>query len=305
MTTFASPVQLSAFSPAKINLFLHVTGRRADGYHLLQSLFCPITLGDTIELTLSPSSTGELQIERQGDLVHIPEQTDLTVRACQAFYKQANLQQAQHVCIQVHKNIPEQAGLGGGSSNAATVLRALNQHHGNPISPAKMAELALTLGADVPFFLQDKSAFVEGIGELITPIAGACGHLIVYKPPLSCPTPKIFSDPQLTRNSSDVKIAVFDSASRMNSGLMGYIRSHTQNALQTVVCRKFPEWEQQFEVFSSCMAKFSPQLVRMSGSGSAMFAVFASPSQSSNAMAAVAKAPELHAGKWFECEISV
>lgn len=303
MNTPALPVQLSAFSPAKINLFLHITGRRADGYHLLQSVFCPITLGDTVELSIKPSPNGELQIQRQGDLVHIPAHTDLTVRACKAFYEQANLKQAPQIGIQVHKNIPEQAGLGGGSSNAATVLRLLNQHHGNPVSSSQMAETALLLGADVPFFLQDQSAFVEGIGERLTPIAGASGHLIVYKPPLSCPTPKIFSDPQLTRNSSDVKIAVFDSASRMNSGLMGFLQAHTQNALQTVVSSKFPEWEQQFEAFSNRVAKFNPQLIRMSGSGSAMFAVFASPSQSSNAMVAVAEAPELNAGKWFECEI--
>nr|WP_306815202.1 4-(cytidine 5'-diphospho)-2-C-methyl-D-erythritol kinase [Limnobacter parvus] len=294
---------MSACSPAKINLFLHVTGRRADGYHLLQSVFCPITLSDKIELTLQPSPDDQLHIERLGDLVHIPKLTDLTVRACEKFFELANIQQAQRVCIQVRKNIPEQAGLGGGSSNAATVLRMLNQHYGNLLSPIQMDDIALALGADVPFFLQDKSAFVEGIGEIITPIAGASGHLIVYKPPLSCPTPKIFSDPQLTRNSSDVKIAVFDSASRVNSGLMGFIRSNTQNALQTVVSSNFPEWEQQFEAFSSSVAKFNPQLIRMSGSGSAMFAVFASPSQSSNAVAAVAEAPDLQAGKWFECEI--
>lgn len=298
------PITLSALSPGKINLFLHITGRRADGYHLLQSIFCPITLADEVSLTLRPSENGRLNISREGDLVHLPEETDLTVRACKAFYAQSGLAQNHAIHIQVKKNIPEQAGLGGGSSNAATVLRLLQHHHNKPISPAKLTELGLSLGADVPFFLQNNSAFVEGIGEVITPISGVSGHLIVYKPPLSCSTPKIFNDPQLTRNSSDVKIAVFDSARRMNSDLMTCLQANTQNALQAVVSRNFPDWEHHLGVFTSCVARFNPQLIRMSGSGSAMFAVFASPSQRSNAVAAVADAPELKAGKWFECQIT-
>jgi len=298
-----SNAHLSAFSPAKINLFLHVTGRRQDGYHLLQSVFCPITLGDHVSLTIGPSKSGPLEILRTGDLTHIPEEVDLTVRACKAFYADANVGLAHRINIQVNKQVPEQAGLGGGSSNAASVLRLLQAHHKSPIPAERLATIGLTLGADVPFFLQDHSAFVEGIGETITPIQGIGGHLIVYKPPLSCPTPKIFNDPQLTRNSTDVKIAVFDSARRMNSELMAYIQANTQNALQAVVSRNFPDWEHQFDVFSSCVAKFNPQLIRMSGSGSAMFAVFASPSQLSNAVAAVADAPELQTGMWFECQI--
>ena len=298
-----TPAKLSAFSPAKINLFLHITGRKADGYHLLQSVFCPITLGDQVSISVQANPENELVVQRSGDLVHIPEEIDLTVRACKAFYTHANLGIGHSVFIHVSKQVPEQAGLGGGSSNAATVLRLLQQHHQHPIEPEQLASIGLKLGADVPFFLQESSAFVEGIGEVITPIQGISGHLIVYKPPLSCPTPEIFSDPQLTRNSSDVKIAVFDSARRMNSELMAYLEANTQNALQAVVSRNFPDWKCQFGVFSSCVAKFNPQLIRMSGSGSAMFAVFASPSQLSNAVAAVADAPELTAGQWFACQI--
>ena len=298
------PAFLSDLSPAKINLFLHITGRRADGYHLLQSVFCHISLADTIRLTVEPSTGTGLEIIRKGDLVHIPEHIDLTVRACKAFYTHANLEQSgRRITIDVDKVIPEQAGLGGGSSNAATVLRLLQSHHGKPIADTQLAKIGLSLGADVPFFLQNRSAFVEGIGEVITPIPGVSGHLIVYKPPLSCPTPQIFNNPQLTRNSTDVKIAVFDSALRMNSELMAFIRSNTQNVLQAVVSSNFPDWEHQFGVFTSCVAKFGPQLIRMSGSGSAMFAVFASPNQLSSAMAAVANEPELQAGQWFECEL--
>jgi 4-diphosphocytidyl-2-C-methyl-D-erythritol kinase len=295
--------KLSAFSPAKINLFLHVTGRRADGYHLLQSIFCPISLGDQVSISVQASASGTLEVQRSGDLAHIPEEVDLTIRACKAFYAHANVGMGHLVHIHVSKKVPEQAGLGGGSSNAAIVLRLLQEHHHKPLTPTELNAIGLSLGADVPFFLQDSSAFVEGIGESITPIQGISGHLIVYKPPLSCPTPKIFSDPQLTRNTSDVKIAVFDSAHRMNSELMAWVQANTQNALQTVVSRNYPEWEQQFVDFSNCVARFNPQLVRMSGSGSAMFALFASPSQLSNAVAAVADAPELKCGQWFECKI--
>ena len=241
-------------------------------------------------MSVQTNSSRELVIQRSGDLVHIPEQIDLTVRACKAFYAHANIGMGYAVTIHVDKQVPEQAGLGGGSSNAATVLRLLQQHHQNPIEPEQLAAIGLTLGADVPFFLQDSSAFVEGIGEAITPIQGISGHLI-------------FSDPQLTRNSSDVKIAVFDSARRMNSELMACLQANTQNALQAVVSRNYPEWEQQFGVFSNCVAKLNPQLIRMSGSGSAMFALFASPSQLSTAVAAVADAPELQRGQLFECKI--
>ncbi|HEX4856943.1 MAG TPA: hypothetical protein VFV28_09025, partial [Limnobacter sp.] len=237
------------------------------------------------------------------DLVHIPEEIDLTVRACRAFYQHASLCSTFRVRIRVNKNTPEQAGLGGGSSNAATVLRLLQQHHGYPLTKAEMSCIALSLGADVPFFLQDQCAFVEGIGENLTPIHDISGHLLVYKPPVSCPTGKIFNDSELTRNASDVKIAVFDSVSRADGGLMPFLKAHTQNALQTVVARMFPQWEQFYSEFSRCVAGSNPQLVRMSGSGSAMFAVFASPSQLSSAVAAVAEAPELKAGCWFECQI--
>ena len=303
---------LSAFSPAKINLFLHITGRRADGYHLLQSVFCPLTLGDDVTLHLqaapATSQTGVPVIERLGDLRHIDPTKDLTVKACLAFYKaysqykKADIDVRQ-ITIDVKKRTPEQAGLGGGSSNAATVLRLLQAHHKHPLSDQTLQSLALELGADVPFFLQNQCAFVEGIGETITPIHGLGGHFLVYKPPIACPTPEIFSDTRLTRNASDVKIAVFDSASRTNSEWNHFLVSETSNVMQPVVEHKFPEWKQQFEKFSRCALKHEALLVRMSGSGSAMFAAFASPSLRSKAMVEVAEAPELAKGQWFECQI--
>ncbi|WP_370260754.1 4-(cytidine 5'-diphospho)-2-C-methyl-D-erythritol kinase [Limnobacter sp.] len=306
---------LQAFSPAKLNLFLHITGRRPDGYHLLQSLFCPITLGDQVHLHIEEKAGAQgLVVTRTGDLVHIPADQDLTVKACKAWVEQANL--ARHCALFVHihveKRTPEEAGLGGGSSNAATVLKLLQDHFNHPVNPNTLHQIATRLGADVPFFLQDEAAFVEGIGEQLTPIPGLRGEILVYKPPLSCPTAQIFSDPQLTRNASDVKIAVFDSARRVNrdsnesQGCVGFYRHlalHTQNAMQAVVANRLPEWARHFEVFSNCTAKADAMLTRMTGSGSAMFAVFASPSQRNKAMECVAREPLLQQGRWFECQI--
>ncbi len=303
---------LSAFSPAKINLFLHITGRRADGYHLLQSVFCPITLGDDVNIRfqtpLGKINSDGLVIKRTGDLQHIDEAKDLTVKACKAFYEacmmnQANTIELPEITIDVTKRTPEQAGLGGGSSNAATVLKLLQAHHKHPLDTETLGKIALNLGADVPFFLQNQCAFVEGIGETITPILGLESHFLVYKPPIACPTSEIFSDTQLTRNASDVKIAVFDSASRKNSEWFHFLGSKTRNVMQPVVEHKFPEWKQQFESFSRCALKHNALLVRMSGSGSAMFAAFASPSLRSKAMVEVAEAPELAKGQWFECQV--
>ncbi len=303
---------LSAFSPAKINLFLHITGRRADGYHLLQSVFCPVTLGDdvTLHIQAPPSSSKAAVpvIQRLGDLRHIDPLKDLTVKACLAFYeawgenKTADIEVPQ-ITIDVKKRTPEQAGLGGGSSNAATVLKLLQDHHKRPLSDQVLHSIALKLGADVPFFLQNQCAFVEGIGETITPIHGLEGHFLVYKPPIACPTPEIFNDTRLTRNASDVKIAVFDSASRTNSEWNRFLERETRNVMQPVVEHKFPEWKQQLEEFSRCALTHNALLVRMSGSGSAMFAAFASPSLRGKAMVEVAEAPELAKGQWFECQV--
>jgi len=302
---------LSAFSPAKINLFLHITGQRADGYHLLQSVFCPITLGDdiTLHLQTNPQAANNHTpvIKRLGDLQHIAPAKDLTVKACHAFYEACNEAEKNHnveqITIEVKKRTPEQAGLGGGSSNAATVLQLLQNHHKHPLSDENLRDMALKLGADVPFFLQNQCAFVEGIGETITPIHGLQGHFLVYKPPIACPTAEIFSDTRLTRNATDVKIAVFDSASRTNSEWNRFLESDTRNVMQHVVEHRFPQWKQQFEEFSRCALKHKALLVRMSGSGSAMFAAFASPSLRSKAMVEVAEAPELAKGQWFECQI--
>lgn len=277
--TFHAAVTLSAPAPAKINLFLHVTGQRPDHYHLLESIFCPISLCDHVEIQLQTNPNQQIRIHRSGPLAQLPAHIDLTARAANAFFEHAGLSQGFELHLRVTKNIPEQAGLGGGSSNAATTLKLLQAHFGHPIPPAALHQIALKLGADVPFFLGAQTAFVEGIGERIIPLGTPAAWLLVYKPTISCATAQIFSDPELTRDSTSVKMTLFDSRHCIENpnwqqSLWECIRDQTGNSLQTVVARLNPEWKRQFDTFNDIVQAHDPLLVRMTGSGSAMFAVF-------------------------------
>lgn len=193
-------------APAKINLFLHVTGHRPDGYHLLQSVFLPIDWADTLHLERRQDG----QIHRHDLGPQLPPE-DLCIRAARL------LQQASgtsYGCdIHIDKHVPWGAGLGGGSSDAATVLMGLNRLWGLHWSTEQLAHLGLQLGADVPFFIRGKPAWVEGIGEIIqaidlprelfeTPIA-------ILKPPVAIPTPAIFSSPNLKRDTKHAIVADF------------------------------------------------------------------------------------------------
>lgn len=307
---------LRTHSPAKINLFLHIVGQRPDGYHLLESIFCPISLSDHIQLTLSSRPDNTLALQRTGDLLHIPAQKDLTLRACETFFKHATtIPQGWNINIQVQKTIPEQAGLGGGSSNAASILKLLQQHFQHPLQTEQLHSAALQLGADVPFFLSEKTAFVEGIGERLTPLPAPKGHLLIFKPPIACSTQEIFSDSLLTKNSESIRMAVFDSVKRLeahfdpttvedaNKALFVFLNKKTCNALQFAVERKKIEWKHYFENFCNVVSLLDPLLVRMTGSGSAMFAVFASPSQLSSAAETVAEHSVLKNGQWFKAQM--
>jgi 4-diphosphocytidyl-2-C-methyl-D-erythritol kinase len=318
-------IELQARCPAKINLFLHMVGRRPDGYHLLESIFSPVGfdggLYDDLHLSLSPRQDGRLVFHRTGPLVAIAEEKDLTVKACKAFF---GLQHSSgwDIGLQVYKRIPEQAGLGGGSSNAAQVLRLLNAQFPTFASRPRLVELALRLGADVPFFMQDDSAFVEGIGEQITPIQGIQASLLIYKPEENCPTGEIFASDQLTRDSSPVKIAVFASGGFasseefetersqtqewqvINNALMWrFLKNHTQNSMQTVVEQMLPSWQARFKEFCSWIQPFNPVFVRMSGSGSSWFAVFESEIQSEQAYAVLLQAGLDQHGLLFKSRI--
>jgi len=190
-------------APAKLNLFLHVVGRRPDGYHLLQTVFRLIDLCDWLRFT--PREDGEVRLARA--IPGVPADEDLVVRAARLL--QAEGAARAGVEIDLEKNIPVGGGLGGGSSDGATTLAVLNRLWGLDLPQEKLAELALALGADVPFFLFGRNAFGEGVGERLAPLDLPQAWYVVLVPPVSVPTSAIFASPELTRNSKTIKISGF------------------------------------------------------------------------------------------------
>ena len=187
-------------APPKLNLFLHITGRRDDGYHNLQTLFQLLDGGDNLTFTATENSQISLSPQIEG----VAESDNLIVRAALILQQYSN--GSQGCKIHLDKQLPMGAGLGGGSSNAATTLLALNKLWGCDLPIKKLAELGAQLGADVPVFIEGYSAFAEGIGEQLTPVEiPECWYLIVT-PDCNVSTAKIFSNPQLTRNSAPIKI---------------------------------------------------------------------------------------------------
>jgi 4-diphosphocytidyl-2-C-methyl-D-erythritol kinase len=244
-------------APAKVNLFLHVVGRRADGYHLLQSVFVPIDWADTLHL--ERRADGRLQ---RHDLSTPLPADDLCVRAARA------LQQASGSTlgadIHIDKRVPAGAGLGGGSSDAATTLLALNRLWALNWPRARLAAIGLTLGADVPFFVHGQPAFVEGVGERITPLKLPRFWLAVVKPAASLGTAQIFGSPDLERATPPVIIADFLASTTLTDcASAGFGR----NDLQAVAVAQCEEVGQAAEWLQ---ARFGNS--RMSGSGSAVFA---------------------------------
>jgi 4-diphosphocytidyl-2-C-methyl-D-erythritol kinase len=196
-------------APAKLNLFLHVTGRRADGYHELQTLFQLIDLCD--ELTLSVREDG--RIERKAGPAGIAPEEDLSLRAARAL--KAATAVPYGASISVRKRIPLGGGLGGGSSDAATTLLALNELWACGLSLAELSALALPLGADVPVFVQGSTAWGEGIGERLTPVSVPERWYVIIYPGVSVGTREVFQSPELTRNSPLITIrAFFESGGR-------------------------------------------------------------------------------------------
>lgn len=187
-------------APPKLNLFLHITGRREDGYHNLQTLFQLLDGGD--RLTFTPNHSGAITLSPQIETV--AESDNLIVRAALALQQETNCSRG---CdIQLDKQLPMGGGLGGGSSNAATTLLALNKLWGCDLPLSRLAELGAKLGADVPVFVEGRSAFAEGIGERLTPMEIGEYWYLVITPDCAVSTEEIFSHPQLTRNSPAIKI---------------------------------------------------------------------------------------------------
>ena len=260
---------LTVPAPAKLNLFLHVTGRRDDGYHLLETLFVALDVCDTI--TLTTRSDGA--IRRVGGDFGVREQDDLTVRAATALKRAAG--SASGVDITVVKRIPIGGGLGGGSSDAASTLLALNRLWSLGGTRAELAAIGVALGADVPFFLGAEPALAHGIGELLTPVSIPSFWVAVLVPPQSVPTAEIFAAPELTRDGTRAEISVFSE---------GYGR----NDLQLSAVRRFPDIGVALDVLSACSAT-----ARMTGSGSSVFALFATEAQAHEAISK--RPPEMRA----------
>ena len=237
-------------APAKLNLFLHVTGRREDGYHLLQSVFMLIDWCDTLHFELRKDG----QITREDLSWELPL-NDLIVRAAKALQDISGCTLGAH--IGVHKSIPAQAGMGGGSSDAASTLLALNRLWQLQLPLNVLMKVGLALGADVPFFLNGHNAWVEGIGEKLTPIAIAPARFVVVKPDAGLDTRAIFSDPNLQRNTKPAILSGF-AADAFGFG---------QNDLQAVAQRLCPGVSDAINWLQSLGLSG-----RMTGSGSAVFA---------------------------------
>ncbi len=188
-------------SPAKLNLFLYITGRREDGYHNLQTLFQFLDYGDTI--IIEPRNDGQIRLATP--IEGVPDEENLIVRAARLLQDRAllmgTLPQGAGADISVEKQLPMGGGLGGGSSNAATVLVALNHIWNTGLTEDQLAALGITLGADVPVFVRGFAAFAEGVGEKLTPVSPAEKWYLVAHPGVSIPTPVIFKDPELPRNT--------------------------------------------------------------------------------------------------------
>ena len=250
-------------APAKLNLFLHITGRRADGYHLLQSVFMLIDWCDTLHFELRHDGA----ISRE-DLTaaHLPAE-DLVVRAARL------LQQATGCTLGVHvgleKRLPAEAGMGGGSSDAATCLLALNRLWGLGLNRAQLAALGLQLGADVPFFIGGRNAWVEGVGEQLTPLSLEDARFVVVKPPGGASTQAIFSSPLLKRDTKPAIIQGFaaNDASEPLKHSIQSILDIGHNDLQPVAQALCPD-------VGHCINWLQSHGLRgrMSGSGTAVFA---------------------------------
>lgn len=238
---------LECTAPAKLNLFLHVIGRRPDGYHQLQSVFRLLDWGDTLRLALRDDG----RVLRRNDVPGVPPDADLTVRAARLLQRATGCPAG--VDLEVVKRLPMGGGLGGGSSDAASVLLALNRLWALDLERGALIEIGLQLGADVPFFLFGRDAFVEGIGERFQDIDLPPAHYVVLSPRVQVPTAAIFSAPELTRDSSPIKIADFAAGA-------------TRNDLEAVARIRYPE----VDLALRWLGNFAP--ARMTGSGACVFA---------------------------------
>tara|TARA_R110000824_G_scaffold158473_9_gene332392 strand:- start:5738 stop:6601 length:864 start_codon:yes stop_codon:yes gene_type:complete len=241
-------------SPAKLNLFLHIVGRRPDGYHELQTLFQFLDYGDDITLSLTPEQPG-IRLERP--VSGVADEDNLIIRAARTLAKRAS-GELPGVTIGITKRLPIGGGLGGGSSNAATTLLGLNHLWKLGLGLDDLAQTGLTLGADVPVFVRGHAAFGEGVGEKLTPAFPPEDWFVVLKPACNINTGKIFSEQGLTRDTPRIRIApAFEGDA-----------SRCRNDCEDVVRRLYPEVNESME----WLAEFGP--ARLTGTGACIFGRF-------------------------------
>lgn len=264
-------------APAKLNLFLHVTGRRPDGYHQLQSVFQLLDHGDRLDFRMREDGA----IRRLSEMAGVPPEADLVMRAARLLQEHSGCRHG--IDITVDKRLPMGGGLGGGSSDAATTLIALNHLWKTGLSRAELMHIGLKLGADVPFFVFGSNAFAEGIGEALTQVSTPRCWYIVLEPGIEVPTARIFSDPHLTRDTKMVKITDFSEA--LNQGELGF----GKNDLQVVATRLFAPISEALE----WLAQYGS--ARMTGSGACVFCAF---EQEHEADAVLQAAPKSGQPQW-------
>jgi len=263
------PNTLRLPAPAKLNLFLHVTGRRDDGYHTLESLLVPIDRGDHVTLTERSDSA----VVRVRGAVEVAASDDIAVRAARLVQRNCGIERG--VGIDIDKRIPVGGGLGGGSSDAATVLLGLNRMWQLGLSRRALMAMGLELGADVPFCIFGEPAFARGIGEALEAVSLPPTWLLVLAPPVRVATAAIFAAPELTRNGASAKMAVFSE---------GYGR----NDLQAVAASRFPEIAACLDALSRETGGAAP--IGMSGSGSCVFAAFSTEAAALQALSLMVRA---------------
>jgi 4-diphosphocytidyl-2-C-methyl-D-erythritol kinase len=249
-------------APAKLNLFLHVVGRRADGYHLLQTVFQLLDWGDTVRLRLRADG----QIERDAEVPGVPVATDITLRAARALREATGC--AAGADIAIDKRIPIGGGLGGGSSDAATVLVALNELWGTGLSIDALAAIGERLGADVPLFVRGHSAWAEGIGERLTPLDLPGRHYVIVDPGVAVATAALYQAAELTRNSPPPTISDYLAGTKTSNAFAPLVRARHPPIAAAL------DWLGQFGT------------ARLSGSGGCVFVDVASAAQADAIVAA-------------------
>ena len=253
---------LSCPAPAKLNLFLHVVGRRPDGYHLLQTLFRFIDLHDTLHFTLREDGA----VHRTNAIEGVLEERDLCVRAARLLQSETGC--GSGVDIAVEKRIPLGGGLGGGSSDAATTLIALNRLWSLGLSRERLMQIGLRLGADVPLFVFGENAFAEGVGEVLQACPLPEAWYVVLFPPVQVPTAQIFGHPELTRDTVSITMRALSER-----------QEQLRNDLQPVVCKLYPEVTRHL----AWLNNFGRAM--MTGSGACVFAEFTGRSQADAVLA--------------------